>query len=621
MSTLQSGVFDCIPTWEIKRRIETIPLPKKLKSSFLKTVMSWADHSGIEWTVGRLKSFQDCLRQSWGSGQNLTCKPEWFATTPTGNFKGMWNTLFRVAMSSSENLKAVLVLCDIRTIWTFKSLSLKMESELLQDVQASPVCEGKKYPHSHLLRRIHGALNSLGWYGYCHVTKPVPILQVPPDKLSHVVKLPSWSWQLGSGELLRKWYLQLTYAFGARFRTTGLSLPDLVGEINATMEPGLKTRYFAFPNGIIQRALEPLKDSLLSFVKKIPWDCTFDQRKADSTITRHLRQRKMVYSVDLSKATDHFPWVFQRRILEMITSNHHLARNQVELFNDVVERGLWETPNGNLVRWTKGQPLGLGPSFPVFTLSHGLLLYALNKCRWDEAFYVLGDDVVIFDETLHTKYRKVLSDWGVSVSPSKSLSSNSIAQFSGMTFTSKSGFWCPKWRRMTKDTILDLQAYWYVGLTKGLPDEDLINQILELPEPWGSGRNPLGKSLEERFPPSVVRLLVDREHRRKLTALPRGLFADIRRITLAFKKAGFPFEYNKYVYDNWKIISHGPNPVDRPNRTAWDASVLRLCDDTEMPGYPALRFRSQRVDPWSKGNLKSWRQLFRKARFVGFPTK
>jgi hypothetical protein len=379
--------------------------------------------------------------------------------------------------------------------------------------------------------------------------------------------------------------------------------PDTsVGSIQSTFEPGLKIRCFANPNKVMQRALEPLKEGLLSVVKGLPWDCTNDQRKADQVISQSLASGKIVYSIDLSSATDRFPYWFQKLCLESVmtlNSNSDIQeQRQVAskfLLDYIVEMGYFQTSIG-LKTWRVGQPLGLDPSFPLFTLSHGILLLLLNRGAWNKQFYVVGDDVVIFNRALADSYRKLLTSWGIPVSEGKTFSSNRLAQFAGVTYTPYGSFWLPKWREFTRDTLIDIAAWWYPGFTKGLRDHELIVRVLSLPEPIGIGRNPLGLPISDRLTSALAYRLAEKEADREERSKPSH--------TREF--ASYPGEDNMVHSwkQDWKLL--------RSNRPVLISLAFdSLMDHTEVSGYPKVQLRTRgKRDPYTLGRTQYWNQLF-----------
>ena len=74
-----------------------------------------------------------------------------------------------------------------------------------------------------------------------------------------------------------------------------------------------------------------------------------------------------------------------------------------------------------------GQPLGYYSSWPLFALSHHVLVwYAAEQCYPGQVFRryaILGDDIVIADDRVAMTYSALLERLGVSISLPKSLTS------------------------------------------------------------------------------------------------------------------------------------------------------------------------------------------------------
>jgi len=282
-----------------------------------------------------------------------------------------------------------------------------------------------------------------------------------------------------------------------------------VGRIGLIQEAGYKLRAVANPARVYQQALRPLKTKLLDVIKVLPWDCTHNQSIPFDYIQSNLAGGKKTYSVDLSGATDYFPLDLQMTVLRSM-----LPRNPdyTGLFFDL-SRAPWGYRNTK-IRWTKGQPLGLEPSFPAFALTHGLLLYALNGYKHENAFFVLGDDVTILDESLHRKYRATLVDLGCPVSESKSIESSVLAEFGGKIITSKSVIPQHKWRVPSDDSFVDITRNYGMGALKLLRPRQrrIIKKLIDVPEFMGGlGFNPKGIPLDERILKHLN--LFDREKR------------------------------------------------------------------------------------------------------------
>jgi hypothetical protein len=222
------------------------------------------------------------------------------------------------------------------------------------------------------------------------------------------------------------------------------------GEVHFLQEPGLKLRAIASPYRIHQLALKPIGDAIYRIVEKLEWDCTFDQSKAIPWIQRSLSVGKTVHSIDLTGATDYFPLGLQLETLRCLFGD----LLDIKLIEEI-SRLRWKSEMGDL-QWKRGQPLGLYPSFGMFTLTHGLLLSFLLGKEWDYEFFIVGDDVVILDDTLYNKYIGFLQSANCPWSPSKSLSSHLLAEFAGKVILPNQVIPSYKWRKMSNDNFLDI---------------------------------------------------------------------------------------------------------------------------------------------------------------------
>jgi hypothetical protein len=244
------------------------------------------------------------------------------------------------------------------------------------------------------------------------------------------------------------------------------STPPFVGNVvPLTKDGGWKVRWIANPLRIHQLALRPLGLSLFDALRRLPWDCTFDQARPLVAIQRHLAQGKMAYAVDLTAATDQFPLSLQIGLLEAV----YPIKEHVLLFRDL-SRGWWRTPYGP-TRWVKGQPMGLYPSFPSFAFAHGMLLAYLNGNCHKDKFFILGDDVVILDEKLYRKYMVAIAEMGCPVDENKSICSSKLTEFAGKIIFPDKIY--PKFKiglpESHEDSFMDLMRTYGQGFENFLP--------------------------------------------------------------------------------------------------------------------------------------------------------
>lgn len=272
---------------------------------------------------------------------------------------------------------------------------------------------------------------------------------------------------------------------------------DSVGKIGLIQEPGLKLRAVANPNRIYQIALTPLANAIEDINVTLPWDCTFDQSKSFPMIQEHLRKGKRAHCVDLTGATDNFPLLLQTHLLRSILPDFD---DDISLFEDI-SRSPWIFQDTTLV-WTKGQPLGLRPSFGAFSLTHGMLLYHLNNRIHNNEFFVLGDDVIILNDKLALSYYNALKHLNCPISFHKSLSSAKMAEFGGKLIFTDHVEPQLKWRKLSDDNFIDIiKLLGPKGLRLLRPQQRKVAKaIWDIPDFLGGiGFNPDGLPLEVRY--------------------------------------------------------------------------------------------------------------------------
>lgn len=276
-------------------------------------------------------------------------------------------------------------------------------------------------------------------------------------------------------------------------------VPFHVGVISYIQEPGFKLRAVANPARVWQYILAPLGDTLFSMLRRVKSDFTFDQEAGVKKVQSFLQSGDTVHSVDISDATNNFPLSYTISVLQAAFADRSDMGFLVNLFR-AISSSPWLTPEGRLVQWTVGQPLGLYPSFAAFALSHHALLKTLKE-RVGGSYALLGDDVVIKGEGLHREYLKALKDAEIPVSMQKCIDSSILAEFAGKTITPESVFSGHKYARITPDSFFDLCEELGPRFVKTLPKRyrSVIDRVSFLPQPFGFGWNPSGVPLADRI--------------------------------------------------------------------------------------------------------------------------
>lgn len=194
-----------------------------------------------------------------------------------------------------------------------------------------------------------------------------------------------------------------------------------------------KTRVIAVADYFSQTVLKGLHNYLFKVLKKIPQDCTFDQNKFKESALKW----PIVYSADLSSATDRFPVILIARVLKA-----HLPESYVNAWLDIMTGYPFRfTPFRKKpieISYEVGNPMGLYSSWASFTLTHHYIIYRCCKqlgLNWRKAeYFILGDDIIIGNKDLGELYLKEMSELGVNISKPKSHISPKFFEFAKRWF-------------------------------------------------------------------------------------------------------------------------------------------------------------------------------------------
>jgi hypothetical protein len=194
-------------------------------------------------------------------------------------------------------------------------------------------------------------------------------------------------------------------------------------------EGGGKDRVFAIADYWTQCALDPLHQRLSKILRTIPQDCTFDQSKGVEAIKSWTMTSNEIHSLDLSSATDRFPRSLQSKVLEKLTGSKEYGQR----WSDLMSNREFHY-KGKTYKWSVGQPLGALSSWPMFAVTHHVVVrYCAQKLGVNPEYYILGDDIVINGDSLAESYKKLIHLLGVRISASKSVRGNS-AEFAKRLF-------------------------------------------------------------------------------------------------------------------------------------------------------------------------------------------
>lgn len=592
-------------------RLRALGIPKQQTGEIISTLVRWTECSGPEWTVQHLKSLKiEYLHRLSG---NPTPAPYW-KHHADGLPSGVWHWLFKLSGKKAafkvlntlmvySSLQAPEVTIAQRTKF-FGSMESKDTTGLnstLKLVTKSPIVKWKSRnptvfevctsseknapgPEAYSVRQ-DDVFSQMMFFAKSRVCQllwrkyPLAFSGIMPDMLCHTMRD----------------FVTLPFDRTHQMRLVMdriHAVQRCVGKIGLIQEPGYKLRAVAVPNGILQTALEPLKDLVLKDLQLcFPTDCTHDQEAGVEAVQEWLKQGKVCFSVDLSDATNLFPRHLQVDLLRKRFGHlGDVISQRISLFEEVSSSEWYVCENEELSihRFTRGQPLGLGPSFPVFALAHNVLVTGICRKHGKDpkdCFRILGDDIVISDADIHRVYREVLKNLGCVVSLPKTLVSDRCAEFAGKVITPNRVISTYKWHRVEMKSFISVaKEYgpWSIGLLTRA-QRKLIGYIQEVPEDLGGlGWNPSGKPLEDRLSSEAAQAMLE-----------RALHDDV---VVQYRPLGT-------LYNNfWKVVTTSPLlPRFRDQILVSD----QFADQAILPGMafkmpkPFDPTRVEKLDTWN----------------------
>jgi len=322
------------------------------------------------------------------------------------------------------------------------------------------------------------------------------------------------------------------------------------GNVSFIQDSGYKLRHIFVTNELIQVASLPLQSFLMNELREIPQDATYDQESGVRRVQSHLRNGMTTYCFDLQKCSDNLPRSFQIQLFRHLG----LSEEWVQWFSDITG-SRWEIrdrvppvplkskghkagfsirpdqyhgrrDHSSYMRMTVGQQLGFGPSFPAFSLLHHSIVRGLIRLLQSEGdtlplgfsvrqdddpafdapsladYVLLGDDIEMANLWLARAYRSFMRMSGVPISESKTIISPKIAEFAGRVILPDKVVSTYKWKgRCSDDSFLDIaKALGPRSLDLFRPRQRFIAEVMGwIPEPFGLGWNPEGKSYSERL--------------------------------------------------------------------------------------------------------------------------
>jgi hypothetical protein len=174
---------------------------------------------------------------------------------------------------------------------------------------------------------------------------------------------------------------------------------EKLGKLSFIYDPECKLRIVAIIDYYTQLFLKPIHMKIMNLLHKLPCDRTYTQ----DPFNKWKDDGENFWSLDLSSATDRFPISLQRRLLSII-----FDKDLSDGWNEILSSREFHAPNGSILKYSVGQPMGAYSSWAAFTLTHHLVVHWCAKlCGYDKFtdYIILGDDIVIKNDKVAKMYK------------------------------------------------------------------------------------------------------------------------------------------------------------------------------------------------------------------------
>ena len=502
----------------------------------IEEIQRWREESGSEWTLDRLKGLKQNVLLFFSDerymieGKFPPMEGIWYKKDKQGWPKGHLGKFMRTTLLNGKENKRGLVLSilSVGSAFIAPKLMETQKRKFLEAISGKPHRDDL-YEYSHSLGQRASSVISISdgstrpsnWGSEIILPKKFNALKERVEtkdfslaglnsskpttsfQTSSMKKIHPWLYSLIEGTIVKGPWTRILNDMGVpQVKTNTKAIYG--GRITVIQEGGLKARVIGVPVAASQIAFKPLHmalDKILSFIQE---DCTHNQMAGVEWSQDQLNLGKTLHAVDLSSATDNFPLGFQAAVLEKL--GYYYSKEFVE----TCRMDFGNADIGKTIRYTKGQPMGLYGSFSLFALSHHVLIKKIESdLGLNSTYRILGDDIVISNEEVHTRYRKAMKSLGVPISEHKCLTSDLLTEFAGKVVSPSGPINFCKPPKNNQGLINLDQFYNYCKVTnswkdaiRGVPKNyrKFARSVVRLPEIYGGlGINPEGFSVEQRL--------------------------------------------------------------------------------------------------------------------------
>ena len=449
------------------QHLRSIGIHPKESARIASLIQRWIHNNGREWTVERLKALKQSHHEMLQSPGKYLLPSGWATRENCKGVRILKDGFFhRVLTHSRLNLKQVEGVLRIYQVITLdrasKSQKMKMEkaieaptlssTDVIRSISENLIVRSTKLRDVLKIQKCGSEAKTL--VEMLGSEKRSPTFNISYKGIitfkrtcdRKKAEAADWLEFFQTDQHWNTFWKRYPKECAKAFSTSPLSVStsvytsdkNLLGNVVILQSPGAKARWIANPALAIQAIGEPLKEKLLAFCSMYPEIKTTNQDLGHEVVVDWLKDGRNVYSFDATAFTDRFPVDLQLNLAKKLIKRGILDNFDYDAL-EIVSRGSWWSSDlAREVKWSIGQPLGYGPSFHLATLAHAAIIDTIDYRRNGKrtgCWQVVGDDVVICDESVATEYKETMTLLGVEINLQKSLISSKYAEFLGKLIT------------------------------------------------------------------------------------------------------------------------------------------------------------------------------------------
>jgi hypothetical protein len=404
---------------------------KDIISYFFNRMELWSRTKGDLWLISHIKEIR-LLYTRYLCGVPVKSSSHIIGIRKDGLPKGLVQLNKLIISGKPEEISFVLTLLSVsRCIDAWKPVSyetITKESEIKMDLTDLSIFMNRfLYDHKLSAFNVSWSRNDshysikAGPSGIATFTSVVDSMKLPKT-----IKNALYSISKEIGNEASLWSSVMSEIKPNKLKTMfKAKLENYSRKLSIVKDPEGKSRVIAIVDYWTQSILLQIHNELFSYLKRLPQDRTFTQNPIVDFVGPY-------HSLDLSAATDRFPLEVQKLLMAKL-----IGTEKSEAWANLLVSEPYRTPEGDLIYYKAGQPMGAYSSWACFTLCHHIIVqycaYLIGEYP-TKSYILLGDDIVIGGDKLAHKYREVMTLLGVEISDHKSHTSLNMYEFAKRWF-------------------------------------------------------------------------------------------------------------------------------------------------------------------------------------------